>query len=220
MDKLAQILKNVSLFEGFEDKEISSILNCLNGRIEEYKKNTLIFKEGDKIDELGIVLSGDIHLIKNDYFGNENLIAKVTPMELFGEAAACSNLLTLPVTIFAMSNSKILYLKYKKIITTCSNACKFHLKLIENMVTLLADKNLILNNKLDYISKRSIKEKVLSYLNDQSKLNNSKKFKIPFNREHLANYLAVDRSALSNTLSKLRDEKIITYNKNEFNLLI
>ena len=122
------------------------------------------------------------------------------------------------MNILAASNCRILFLEVSKILTVCSSACEFHNRLIQNMLTLIARKNFQLNRKLEHMSKRSTKEKLLSYLSMESKKANAPTFTIPFNRQQLADYLSVDRSAMSNELCKLRDEGILQFHKNSFTL--
>ncbi len=219
MEKYSGILRQTSIFNGISFSDIEKILPCLNGHSMEYNKGAYIYREGDAISKIGIVLKGEVHVIKTDYAGNENILANITPGNIFAESAACSGHNALPVNVITVTACEILFLDYKRIVSPCANTCGFHSRLIQNLVTGLADKNILLNRKLEYLSRRTTKEKLLFYLFDQSKANNNRKFKIPFNREQLANYLAVDRSAMSSELSKLRDAGVIKYHKNEFELI-
>ncbi|NCA68001.1 MAG: Crp/Fnr family transcriptional regulator [Clostridia bacterium] len=219
MHNYIEILKQCNIFANVEHLDIIKILSCLHARKSNYLKGEHVYNEGDHIIELGIVLSGEVHIVKRNYYGNENIIANITSGNIFAESAAFSKHHILQVDVIAVADSEILFLDYKRIISPCANTCAFHTRLIENMITVIADKNAFLNQKLGYISKRSTKEKLLSYLFDQSKATKSNKFKIPFNREQLANYLSVDRSAMSNELCKLRDAGIITFHKNQFEML-
>lgn len=219
MENKINILKKSKLFSNIDNQELISVLTCLNAKVARYSKGSYVFAEGEIIDKIGIVIEGELHIIKTDYYGRENIIASVTCGNVFAESAACSSARRLPVDVIANTGTEIVFIDYKRMVTTCAKTCSYHTLLINNMISVIADKNVMLNTKLDYLSKRLTKEKVLAYLYDQSKKNRSKVFRIPFNREQLANYLSVDRSAMSNELSKLAADKIIRYKKNEFELL-
>ena len=207
-----------SVFTGISIDEIHDMLSCLSARESTYQKDEIIFSYGKHITCLGIVLEGCVHLVKEDFWGNANLLAECVPGDVFGEAYAINSSEALEMNIFAASNCRILFLEVSKILTVCSSACEFHNRLIQNMLTLVARKNFQLNRKLEHMSKRSTKEKLLSYLSMESKKANSPSFTIPFNRQQLADYLSVDRSAMSNELCKLRDESILEFHKDNFTL--
>ena len=149
-------------------------------------------------------------------FENKNIVAFIEKGQLFGEAFACADLKILPVSVFSAEDSEIMLIDYRKIITTCSNTCSFHSKLIYNMLRIVANKNIILSQKIEFISKRTTKEKLLAYLSSEAKKAGSNSFSIPFSRQELADFLSVDRSAMSAELCKLRDSGVIEFNKNKF----
>lgn len=215
-----EILNSVPLFNRLDKQEISSILTCLNPKKKSYKKDEYILLAGDNITDIGIILSGKVHIIKEDYLGNRHILTTLTDGDLFAEVFVCAHINTLPVTIYAVSDSEILFIDYQRIINTCSSACNFHSLLIENMLSIISMKNVMLNQKIEYLTKRTTREKLLAYLYHQAELVGSNKFTIPLNRQELADFLCVDRSAMSNELSKLRDEGYISYNKNLFELLM
>lgn len=207
------------LFSGIKQEQIPSMLGCLNATVKHYKKNEFIFHSGDMISTVGMVISGSIHIIKEDYWGNRSILSKELPGDLFGEVYACIKNTPLEVSAFALEETDILALDVSKVLKVCSSACQFHTKLIENLVFILAQKNLMLTRKMEHVSKRSTREKLLSYLSSQSQQCGSNTFEIPFNRQQLADYLFVDRSAMSNELSKMQSEGLITYHKNIFTLI-
>jgi len=219
MENYINSLKSVSLFSGIEEQDLDSLLNCLSAKIRSYKANASIFSEGDAAEFVGIVLSGEVQVVKDDYFGNRNIVAFISEGQLFGEAFACADVSILPVSVLATSNCTIMLIHYRKILTTCSSCCTFHSKLIYNMLRVVANKNVILNQKIEFISKRTTKEKLMAYLASEAKKVGSNSFSIPFNRQELADYLYVDRSAMSNELSKLRNEGVLEFNKDKFRLL-
>lgn len=214
-----KILEQVSLFKGIDSSDYSSILNCLGMFITKYPKNKTIILAGEEITSLGIVLSGSVQVVRDDILGNRTLVAGLSEGDIFAESLACAGVKESPVSVYANEASTVLWISIKRIITTCSNVCSFHTRLITNLLNLLANKNLYLNQKMEFLSKRSIREKILSYLAFQKEISKTSSFLVPLNRNEMADYLCVDRSAMSRELSKLRDEGIIEYKKNKFNLL-
>lgn len=212
------ILRKTPLFQGISDQEVESVLHCLSARFETYKKENFIYRTGDTITSLGLVLSGSVHIIKEDFWGNKSIIAVLPVGGIFAETYACVAAEPLEVSVVAASDCTIIFLNVKKILSVCSSACEFHTHLIHNLLSALAAKNLMLTKKMEHISKRTTREKLLSYLSNESLKANSSSFEIPFNRQQLADFLSVDRSAMSNELSKLRDEDIIDFSKNHFTL--
>ena len=212
------LLLQKSVFTGITTDEINAMLSCLSAREAAFQKDEIIFSYGQNITSIGIVLEGNVHIIKEDFWGNANLMAECSPGDIFGEAYAINAAEPLEMNIFAASPCRILFLEVSKILTVCSSACEFHNRLIRNLLTLVSRKNFQLNRKLEHMSKRTTRDKLLSYLSMESKKANASSFTIPFNRQQLADYLSVDRSAMSNELCKLRDEGILTFNKNSFTL--
>lgn len=219
MKKYLQTIKNCPLFNNIDESEIIPLLGCLNAEKKDYQKDEFIFLTGEAIEKIAIILDGEVHIIKEDYWGNRTIITSIQKNNLFGEALSCSENNISHISALSIKKSTILFVDYKKIITTCSSACIFHTKLIENMIRILATKNIYLTKKIDSLTQKTTKEKILSYLSSVALEKNSNEFELIFNREQLANYLAVDRSALSKTLSQMQDDQILKFNKNKFKLL-
>lgn len=217
--KFNSLLKETILFRGMKEEDITGVLSCLGAEKREYKKGEFIFRAGEKAVLVGVVLNGKVQVIKEDFFGNRAILTEVTSASLFGESFPFAEEERLPVSVMAVTDSEILFMDYKRIITTCSSACVFHSKLIENMLFIIAKKNVLLNEKIQVMSKRTTREKLLSYLQNQAMRAGSSSFTIPFNRQELADSLCVDRSAMSNELSKLQEEGILNFHKSEFVLL-
>jgi CRP-like cAMP-binding protein len=213
------LLTACPLFAGINEKDLGSLLGCLSGRERTYDKDETVLFAGDNANAVGIVLSGSVLITEEDYFGNRNILSEIHPAELFGEALACAEAINAPVTVVANEQSELLLIDYKRIVTTCPSACSFHSALIKNMLRILAQRNMALVEKMKHITKRTTQEKVLSYLSNQAKRHKSSAFEIPFNRQELADYLAVERSALSAELCKLRDMGKIRFRKNRFELI-
>ncbi|TYQ17788.1 UNVERIFIED_CONTAM: CRP-like cAMP-binding protein [Acetivibrio alkalicellulosi] len=217
--KSIEIIKKNYLFKGIHVDNLKEILTCLNAKSSFYKQREFVLLTGQKISFIGIVVSGKVVVEKEDKDGNRIIISEIPPGEMFGEAFACAGIEKSSVSVQAVEDSEVLLINYKKIITTCSSACIFHTKLIENMLELLARKLLMQNQRMEFVSKRTIREKLLSFFENQKKLSNSDKFTIPYNREQLADFLFVDRSALSRELGKMRHEGLIKFDKNKFELM-
>lgn len=202
-------LRTCALFAGIEGADIPVILGCLDARKKNYPKDDFILKAGTKVTQVGVVLEGCVNLIQEDYWGNRTLIEQVLPGGVFGEAFACAEVEMIPLSVVAAKESTILFIDYKRIITVCSSACTFHLNLIKNMIGSIAYKNVALTRKIEHTNKRSIRDKILAYLSSQAILNDSPSFTIPFSRQELADYLAVDRASLSRSLGMMKADGII-----------
>ncbi|MGL5256190.1 MAG: Crp/Fnr family transcriptional regulator [Proteocatella sp.] len=219
MKNFIPMLEKTSLFEHISTSNIEFMLNCLSSKVVHYKKDEFILYSGDNIDSLGMVIKGNVLILKEDFWGNRSIISEVSEGFPFAETYAFISTIPLEVSVVASTDCTVLFLNIKKILNTCSASCTFHNKLIENLLTDVAKKNMILTRKIEHMSKKTIREKILSYLSSESQKNNSASFKIPFDRQELADYLSVDRSALSNELSKLMKENIIIFKKNAFTLI-
>lgn len=204
------------LFKGIAEKELKELLKCLNAKETAYEKNEFIFRAGDKASSIGVIISGGVHVLKEDFWGNRTILAKLEEGDLFGEAFACREEEKLPVSVMAVEKSRILFVDYRRIINNCPNTCVFHASLIENMIRILAGKNVMLTQKMEHLSKRTTREKILSYLSAQAVRCGSNVFTIPFNRQELADFLCVERSAMSAELGKMRKEGLLSCEKNRF----
>jgi len=214
------LLKNSALFCGVSEDDLGSLGKCLGFTFREYKKDETVYLAGDIVREIGIVVSGRIHIINDDAWGNSNIIAEITDGGIFAEAAVCSGIGLIPATVVAVVDTRVCFVDFRRIINTCTNSCAFHTLLIANMIGVFARKNMMLTGKMEHITKRTTREKLLSYLSEQSKQHKSHSFEIPFNRQELADYLSVERSALSAEMSRLKADGLISYRKNHFELLL
>ena len=211
--------KKCILFTGIPESDLKTMLECLSARQKCFAKSTFIFNTGDRIETIGIVISGAVHILREDYWGKRKIIARLESGGIFGEAFACAGVENLPVSVMAAEDSEILFLNSARVFKTCSSACVFHARLIKNLVLLMAEKNIALIQKLECITQPSTREKLLSYLSEQAQNAGRSNFTIPFSREELADYLSVERSAMSAELSKMKDDGLLIYKKNSFELL-
>jgi len=219
MKKYSPILEACPLFSGINAQDFEAVLACLGAKKIIREKNQIIFSEGDPAQYVGIVLSGTAQIIKEDYYGNRSIVASLSPSQLFGESFACANTEHMPVSVIASEKGEFLLIDCRRITRTCSNACSFHSRMILNLLHVVAAKNLMFNRKLEILGKRTTREKLMTYLMDQAKLHASDTFTIPFDRQELADYLGVERSALSAEISKLRKDGILESNRSTFTLL-
>lgn len=216
--KYYPVLQNCPLFAGIAESELKTLLDCLSSKYKRFRKNSFIFMADDAIDSLGVVLTGAVHIVREDYWGRRKIVARIESGGLFGEAFACAGIEKLPVSVTAAEETDVLFINCRRIIRSCSSACIFHIGLIKNVLLTLADKNVSLIQKLEYVTQPTTREKLLSFLSEQARLAGGNSFAIPFNREELADYLSVERSAMSAELSKMRDDGLIDYHKNNFML--
>ena len=219
MEQFFEVLQGYALFDGISAGDLPGMLGCMNVRIAKVKKNQVIFCEGSEANYIGIVLTGSAQIVKEDYYGNRSIVTRAEPGELFGESFAFAGVSALPVSVVAAEDSQVMLIDSRRITVCCANACQFHSRMIFNLLRIVAAKNLMFNQKLEITSKRTTREKLMAYLLTQAKLQSSSTFTIPFDRQALADYLGVERSAMSAEISKLRREGVLESQKNRFTLL-
>ena len=215
MEKYFSALRACALFSGIADDDLTAILACIGARTVKYARGEVIFAHGDAAVAIGLVLSGSVQLERTEFAGNRLILGSVAESELFGEVFACAEV-SLPLDAVAAETSVVMLIDCQRLMCSCGNACEFHRRLIFNLMKILADKNLTFHRKLEILSKRTTREKLLAYLYAEAAQNGSNRFTIPYDRQMLADYLGVDRSGLSAELSKLVREGVLTTRKNEF----
>ena len=216
MQSFTDLLKKMDLFQGIETENLGAILKCLGARECAYKKDEVIWFAGDDNDSVGILLSGQLNLIKEDILGNRNIIAKIGPPNLFGEVAVCARLKETPLTVQAASPAQVLFIQIDRLINTCTNACAFHNRLVKNLLTVIAKNSLRLNEKIDYLHQKTIRSRLALYLVNQIAMQGKTEIVLEYNRDELADYLGVNRSALSRELAHLKEEGLLDYSRNRF----
>jgi CRP-like cAMP-binding protein len=219
MKNFLEVLKTVELFKGIGESDIQPLLSCLGAKINHYEKGETVFFSGESIKQFGIVLSGQVQVVQEDYYGNRSILSKIDSGSLFGESFACAEIEALPVSVITSAKSELLFIDCRALASPCARACDFHSRLIRNMLNIVAMKNISLTQKIEFTSKRTTREKLMAYLSAEAKKAGSNRFFIPFNRQELADYLSVDRSAMSAELSKLRNDGVLRFHKNQFELL-
>ncbi len=219
MKKYIPILRRTRLFAGVGDSEIESMLSCLGARLCTYKKGEYVLRQGEHLSDIIVLVDGNLHIQKDDYWGNRSILGQISVGEMFGEAYVTPESGAVLNDVVALEDSVVVFFDVKRIITTCSSACRFHATVVQNMFYAISEKNRKLVQKLGHMSKRSTREKLISYLSEEAKRQNNSSFTIPFNRQQLADFLSVDRSAMSNELCKMRDDGLLEFEKNMFRLL-
>ena len=195
------------------------MLGCLGAKVVSFDKKYTIFAEGSPARHIGIVLSGSAQIIQVDYYGNRSILSDIGVSEVFAEAFACAEVTAIPVSVIANEPCEIMLIDCSHILHTCENHCGFHQQLIFNLMKGLAAKTMRFHQKIEVISKRSTRDKLMTYLMMQAKKVGSDRFYVPFDRQELADYLEVDRSGLSVEIGKLKKEGILDNKKNYFILL-
>lgn len=219
MKKYIEILKRTQLFSGISDTEISAMLNCLQAKLLTFQKGDYVFREGEHIDNITVLVEGKLLVQHVDFWGNRNIVNIIRVGEMFGEAYVAPESGSLLNDVIAEEDSAVIFFDVRRILTVCSTACRFHSMVIQNLFFAISEKNRKLVQKIGHMAKRSTRAKLLSYLSEETKRQNSSHFTIPFTRQQLADFLCVDRSAMSNELCKMRDEGLLQFDKNQFTLL-
>lgn len=220
MEDYIRILKGTKLFAGIAEDEISLMLSCLDAHLREYRKGEYVFRQGEHISTIMMLVDGELHIQQDDYWGNRSIISHISAGDMFGEAYIAPESGALLNDVVAVEDSTVIFLDAKKIMTVCSSACRFHSIVVQNLFFAISEKNRKLVMKLGHISKRTTREKLISYLSAESRRQNSSDFTIPFNRQQLADFLSVDRSAMSNELCRMRNEGLLRFDKSRFTLLL
>lgn len=219
MQKYIETLTRTQLFSGVSDTEVSAMLDCLQAKMFTFKKGEYVFREGEHIDNITVLVEGKLLIQHDDFWGNRNIVNVIRIGEMFGEAYVAPESGCLLNDVVAEEDSAVIIFDVRRILTVCSTACRFHSMVIQNLFFAISEKNRKLVQKIGHMSKRSTRAKLLSYLSEEAKRHNSSHFTIPFTRQQLADFLCVDRSAMSNELCKMRDEGLLLFDKNEFTLL-
>ena len=216
MDDLT-ILTECALFHGLREAQIREMLPCLSARQSRFRRGQFLLRAGDRVAFAGILLSGEAEVLQEDFWGNRNLLAAVGPGDLFAEAFACAHAVS-PVSVLCKTDGSVLYLNVCAVFSPCEKACAQHKALSQNLIRVLAEKNMQLNEKAGFLSQRTTREKLLAYLSAQARRAGSASFRIPFDRQQLADFLSVNRSAMSAELSRMQREGLLCADRSSFTL--
>ena len=216
MESYLPLLRANPLFQGIPEQDLLPMLRCLSPREGRYQRGEFLLLAGEPVREMGLILSGEAILFTEDYWGNRNILSSLQRGDLFAEVFACTPGLPAQVSAEAAGAVSVLWLEGGKVLSPCCRNCGFHLELIRNLFQVVTRKNLLLTEKMNCLTRRTTREKLLAYLSQCARKTGGGTFSIPFNRQQLADYLSVDRSAMSNELCKLRDQGILSFEKNHF----
>ncbi|MDL2324965.1 Crp/Fnr family transcriptional regulator, partial [Ruminococcaceae bacterium OttesenSCG-928-A16] len=213
-----KLLQDIPLFRGIKEPEFGTLFGCVGAKKKYFEKGEFIFLNGGETNSIGIILSGRAQIIKEDIFGNRAILNDLGTKAVFGESFVCGGSYPLTVSVQATENSDILLLPFDRIMHICPSACGSHNTLIKNMVEIISRKNIKLMETLEVITKRSLREKMLTYLSQLAQEQSSATVISPLGRVDLANFLGADRSALTRELGRMRDDGLIQFNKNTYTL--
>ncbi len=220
MKKFLPVLLDSELFSGMDSDSISSFLECMGAIVRKYSKDEIIFHMGDYTKQIAIILVGSVLTVKEDIWGRRHILAIIKSGETLAESFAAAKESILTVNAIANSDCELLFLNIDKMLSVCSLACDAHNRVIRNLISVLAEKNLLFNEKITHMSRRTTREKLLSYLSSEARKQKSLSFDIPFDRQQLADYLSVERAAMSVELSKLQKDGLLKTKNKHFELFI
>ena len=220
MKDFLPVICSAQLFSGISVEEVPAMLSCLEAERKDFPKGNFVLRAGDMADSIGLVLAGRVLIVQEDIWGNRNILSKAGPGQTFAAAYACAPGSKLNGSIIAETSVTVMFLNVKRILNMCSSACSYHSRVIRNLLSELAEKNLQFNEKLTHMGQRTTRSKIMSYLSAEAQRNGSYEFDIPFSRQQLADYLGVERSGLSQELGKMKKDGILDYHKSHFVLRV
>ncbi len=209
---------SLPLFQDISPSEQEKLLCCLEASERRYEKGTFLLHAGETADRLGVLLEGSASVLQEDYWGNRNLITHLGAGQVFAESFALLPGTPLNVSVLAQEACRVLLLPTQRILSPCPSACAYHGRLTQNLLRELARKNLRLNEKLTHMGQRSTREKLLSFLSAEAGRKGAAEFEIRLDRQQLADYLGVERSAMCAVLTQLQKEGLLAYNRKHFRL--
>lgn len=220
MKEFYSVIRSSQLFSGISAEELDAMLGCLGAKKANYPKDSFLLRTGDTAEAIGFVLSGSVLVIQEDIWGNRNIVSRAGPGQTFATAFACAPGSVLNVSVIAETSVTVMLLNVKRVLNVCSSNCAHHSRIIRNLLGELAEKNLRFGEKLTHMGQRSTRAKLMSYLSAEAQRLGKYEFEIPFSRQQLADYLAVERSGLSLELGKMRSEGLLDFHKNHFILKV
>ena len=220
MKDFLPVLRSAPLFSGVSEEELTAILACLGAEVKHFPKDDFLLRAGDTAESIGLVLAGSVLVIQEDIWGNRNILSKAGPGQTFAAAYACAPGSLLNVSVAAETPAAAMFLNVRRVLTVCPSACVHHSRIIRNLLGELAEKNLRFGEKLTHMGQRSTRAKLMSYFSTEAQRLGKYEFDIPFSRQQLADYLAVERSGLSLELGKMKREGLLDFHKSHFVLKV
>lgn len=208
--------KEIPLFANIKEMDLNQLFLCLRSYHQKYKRGENIIMEQDDVKYIGVVLSGMVHMLKDDIWGNQIMLGFIEPGELLGESFAVQKTPESYVRFQAVKDTEIIFLAASSIIHNCPRQCGFHGQITQNMFQLMGEKNVQLMEKIEVSSKSTLRDKLLAYLSMMSQKQHSRYIESPLTRTELAEYLCANRSAMTRELSSMKEEGIIDFDKNTY----
>ena len=212
-------LSTFALFRGIEESDLQGLLSCMEAGELSFRKGETLLHCGERTEQLGLVLAGTVHIVRDDFWGNRSIVGFAGPGDVFAESYALTGE-PLGVSALAATDCAVLFFGASKVISGCAQVCGFHEQLSRNLLGMVAKKNLLLTEKMRHMARKTTREKLLSYLSAQALRAGTSEFEIPLDRQQMADFLGVERSAMSAALGRLRDEGVLEFRKNRFRLLL
>lgn len=216
MKNFLSVVRGSRLFSGVSEEELTAMLTCLGARQLDFPKDSFLLRAGERVDSIGLILTGSVLIVQEDIWGNRNILSKLGAGQTYAVSFACAPGSVINVSVLAQTEVTVLTMNVGRILTMCPSNCSHHSLVLQNLLGDLAGKNLRLNEKLTHMGQRSTRAKLMSYLSAEAQRQNSLEFDIPFTRQQLADFLAVERSGLSLELGKMRDEGLLDFHKSHF----
>ena len=220
MKEYLSVIRPARLFSGISEEELNAVLRCLRAEKKDFPKEAFVLRAGDASDSIGLVLAGTVLIVQEDIWGNRNILSRAGPGQTFAAAYACAPGSRLNVSVIAETPAAAMFLNVKRILNVCPSACAHHNRIIRNLLSELAGKNLRLGEKLTHMGQRTTRAKIMSYLSAEAQRLEKYEFDVPFSRQQLADYLGVERSGLSLELGKMKKDGFLDYHKNHFVLRV
>lgn len=212
------VIASSRLFQQVKEDDVRAMLHCLDAHERAFRAGEYIFRTGDRPKCMGLIIEGSVRIEHVDYWGNRTIVATFGPGQSFAEVYACQPAQRFDVDAVAARDCRVLMLDVLRIISTCSSACAHHTQVVFSLLRIVTERTRALTRRIDHLSKRSTRAKLLAYFSDFAAQTKRSTFIIPHDRQELADYLAVDRSAMCSELSRMKREGLIDYHKNTIEL--
>ncbi|HEX3043272.1 MAG TPA: Crp/Fnr family transcriptional regulator [Bacillota bacterium] len=211
--KWNSILSKCPLFQNIPPEELPGMLKCLKAHLKKYRKSEIIVLEGHPLEGIGILLAGAGAVTRESINGGRVMMLLLAPGDIFGEIAAYAEEGRWPATVMAQEESEVLFLPVGRIPSNCERQCSGHRLLLQNMLRIISNRALLLTQKIDYLTRKSLREKIAAYFLDESQRTGQTTFRLPLNRNELADFLSASRPGLSREMARMRDEGLIEFHK-------
>ena len=212
-------LKNTKIFSSATEFECQAMVFCFKARFKTFNKNEQIISQGDKMEEVVLILKGSAIVQNIDNLGDISILMRLKPGHIYGLESAYAGEETYKDSLIAREKTLVMYMNKHRVITPCANKCKRHDIVVKHLMQMVARSNMKLLDKITHLSKKTIRDKLMSYFTTMARKKGTNYFELPYNKTELASYLSVDRSAMSSELTKMKEDGLIDFEKRQFRLL-